>query len=348
MKIRNVDSSRSTYHRSIGIPLLVLLLLPLFGARAQQPIIDMHLHALPIDFQGPPPQIICSPFAFFPAWDPQSSWREQFSKIGEHPGCDNPITSPTSSHEVMTQTLAILDEYNIIGVTSGSMSMVEEWRAAAPERIIPGLMFPPVDQSPSPDDIRNWHEEGRISILSEVVIQYQGLEPDDPTFEPYLTVAEEADMPVGIHIGTGPPGAPYLAFPEYRARMHSPLSLEEPLLRHPKLRIYVMHAGWPMLDDMLALMYAHPQVYVGVGVISHVLPTAEFHRYLRRLVEAGFGNRIMFGSDQMIWPETIKVAIASIESAEFLSDKQKRDIFYNNAARFLRLPEDEIARHHRR
>jgi predicted TIM-barrel fold metal-dependent hydrolase len=83
-----------------------------------------------------------------------------------------------------------------------------------------------------------------------------------------------------------------------------------------------------------------------VGVISYVLPRAEFHRYLRRIVEAGFGNRIMFGSDQMIWPEAIRIAIDSIESADFLSEQQKRDIFYNNAARFLRLSEEQIAKHH--
>jgi hypothetical protein len=39
----------------------------------------------------------------------------------------------------------------------------------------------------------------------------------------------------------------------------------------------------------------------------------------------------------MIWPETLGVAIEAIESATFLSAEQKRDILYNNAARFLRL-----------
>jgi uncharacterized protein len=63
-------------------------------------------------------------------------------------------------------------------------------------------------------------------------------------------------------------------------------------------------------------------------------------------VEAGFGERILWGSDQMIWPGTIKVAIATIEKADFLTPRQKRDIFYDNAARFLRLTGDEIARHH--
>jgi predicted TIM-barrel fold metal-dependent hydrolase len=54
----------------------------------------------------------------------------------------------------------------------------------------------------------------------------------------------------------------------------------------------------------------------------------------------------MFGSDQMVWPEVIERSIAVIEEASFLSEEQKRDIFYNNAARFLRLSEEEIAKHH--
>jgi hypothetical protein len=39
----------------------------------------------------------------------------------------------------------------------------------------------------------------------------------------------------------------------------------------------------------------------------------------------------------MIWPEGIGMAIAGIESASFLTEEQKRDIFYYNAVRFFRL-----------
>ena len=92
-----------------------------------------------------------------------------------------------------------------------------------------------------------------------------------------------------------------------------------------------------MIDDMVAMLYAHPQLYVDVGIIVYAFPRAEFYRYLQRLFEAGFGRRIMFGSDQMIWPQAIEKAIESIEAAPFLTADQKRDIFYNNANRFLRL-----------
>jgi len=55
----------------------------------------------------------------------------------------------------------------------------------------------------------------------------------------------------------------------------------------------------------------------------------------------------MFGSDQMTWPDAIGMAVEAIERANFLTEEQKRDILYNNAARFLRLSPEQIARHNR-
>ena len=145
-----------------------------------------------------------------------------------------------------------------------------------------------------------------------------------------------------IHVGPGPPGIAYAGASKYRARFHSALVIEEALIRHPRLRVIVAHAGWPMIDDMLAVLYAHPQVYVDVGIICYAFPKAEFYRYLQRLVEAGFEKRICFGSDQMIWPQTIEVGIETIRNAPFLTEEQKRDILYNNAARFLRLTDEQM------
>jgi predicted TIM-barrel fold metal-dependent hydrolase len=252
-----------------------------------------------------------------------------------------------TDEELMEATVAIMERRNIIGVTSGPRR--NAWQARAADRIIPGNQIlmnlrPP----PSVDFMRTQIENGDFRVFGEITFQYAGIEPNDPAFEPYVALAEEMDIPMGIHVGPGPPGAPYLFAPNYRARLHSPLLYEDLLVRHPNLRLYLMHAGWPMLDDLLALMWVHPQVYVGLGVISWALPPAEFHRYLRTIVEAGFGERVMFGSDQMVWPGALEFAIDNIESADYLTDGQKRDILYNNAARFLRLSDEEIAAHHGR
>lgn len=148
-------------------------------------------------------------------------------------------------------------------------------------------------------------------------------------------------------MGPGEPGQPY-AGGGYRVALGNPLMLEEVLVRHPRLRVSVMHAGYPMADEMRALLFSYPHVYVDIGGIVYTEPRPAFYPFLRALVEAGYGDRIMFGSDQMIWPGIIGPAIRTIEDAPFLTEAQKRDIFYNNAARFLRLSEDEIARHHGR
>jgi predicted TIM-barrel fold metal-dependent hydrolase len=314
-------------------------------AESRPPIIDMHLHAMPADAEGPPPLGMCTPIAPFPAWDPEKPYGETFMAMFKQPPCDNPVWSPTSDVEVMNQTIEIMARRNIIGVLSGSQDRVATWMKAAPGRFIPGLSFQVGPEAPSPDGIKELHAAGRLDVLGEVTNQYVGIAPDDERMEPYWALAEKLDIPVGIHIGTGPPGVIYLGAGNYRARLHSALTLEEVLVRHPGLRVYVMHAGFPMLDDMLAVLYAHPQVYVDVGVIVYTQSHAAFYRYLQAIVDAGFGNRVMFGSDQMVWPGVIERAISVIEAAPFLSEAQKRDILYNNAARFLRLTEEDRARH---
>lgn len=325
---------------------LVALLIPA-AAQQREPIIDVHMHALAADAQGPPPLAMCTPFPEFPAWDPATPYGDLFMAKFKKPACPDPIWSPTTDDEVMSQTLAIAERRNIVGVLSGPAARVAAWVKANPRRFIRGLSFQLGDKAtPSPAALRTMHTSGELQVLGEVTNQYAGILPDDARMEPYWALAEELDIPVGIHIGTGPPGALYLGAVGYRARMHSALTIEDVLGKHPKLRVYIMHAGYPLIDDLLAVLYAHPQVYVDVGIIVYNQPRAAFYRYLQAIVDAGFANRVMFGSDQMVWPGAIERAIAVIEEAPFLSKQQKRDIFYNNAARFLRLSKEEIARHH--
>lgn len=66
----------------------------------------------------------------------------------------------------------------------------------------------------------------------------------------------------------------------------------------------------------------------------------EVQRYLEGMVVAGFADRPMFGSDQILWPQRIEESIRSIESADFLIAGQ-RAILYDNAASFLSLTEEE-------
>ena len=150
-------------------------------------------------------------------------------------------------------------------------------------------------------------------------------------------LAQRLGVPVGIHMGTGGNGNINISNPKYRASLGRPFLLEDMLAKHPKLKIWVMHAGYPMADEMIALMGANAYVYVDLAGFIWSYPLEEIHAYLQRLVQAGFGKRILYGTDLMIWPKLLETSIQVIESANYLSEDQKRDIFFNNAVRFFNL-----------
>lgn len=341
--------------------LLIVLVLPGSVLHAQKkipPILDMHMHARTAHHYGPDPGPLCAPVEKMPTWDPARPFGEALES--SPPLCRTPVQPATTDAEVLEQTLSVMKRHNIIGILGGKPELVAKWMAAAPGRFLPGLDFR-LDRDGgtasaggdakgyrplTPEAIKELHRTGSLAVFGEILNQYGGIAPDDPRMEPYWALAEELDIPVGIHLGPGSPGEFYLGNKNYRARLQSALTMEEVLVRHPKMRVYLMHAGYPMLDDLLALLFSHPQVYVEISMLANVEPRAGFYRYLEAIVDAGYGDRVMFGSDQMVWPGIIGPAIQAITDAPFLSPEQKRDIFYNNAARFLRLTPEEISRHH--
>lgn len=281
---------------------------------------------------------------------------------------DRPPVIDVHVHSTNTTPVQELERMRALNiryiVVSGLGSDLPDWREAlASDRYLPSVAGFPCpggralfidrpcwngssDELPDVDWLRGEIEAGRVQGLGEIAAEYSGLSPDDPRFEPYWQMAEEFDLPVAIHMGFGPAGAAYpsdrrpVTFPEFRIAAGDPLPLENVLLRHRNLRLIVMHAGWPYLDSMTAILYAHPHVAVDVAALQANIPRAAYYRYLHALIDAGFGDRILFGSD---FPNAAEAGIDAILEADFLSDEQKADILCNNARRFLRLDENICA-----
>ena len=298
------------------------------------PIIDMHLHAFPADGNGPAPNVICPGIAANLKYDSKEPWPAVLGRMMQEPPCDNPIQGPATDEEVRNQTIEYMKKYNVRGVLSGTTDEIKKWQAAAPGLFIPGLGLNIRRDEMTPEEISRLFDAGEMEVLAEVTNQYSGVLADNPDFAPFWKVAAEKDIPVGIHIGVGPPGAPHL-YPDFLVQ--SPLRVENVLRQYPTLRIYLMHAGYPFLEDLKALLYLYPQLYIGVGVLQIALPREEYYRFLGALVTSGFIDRIMFGSDQMNWPGAIEEGINAINHAPFLSVEQKQAILHDNAVRFLRL-----------
>jgi len=304
------------------------------------PVIDIHVHT----FGGGPGQTPMCPWPpQFLASDPKtkegtSGWSDQ--------NCVLPLKTAATPDEYMKQVLAEWERLNVTAVVMGDEASVKKWKAAAPNRIIMGTSFTnsPTAGSFTPvEQLRTAFTTGGFTVMGEVGLQYQGISPSDTSVDRYFALAEQLDIPVGVHMGTGGSGRANISSPKFRGSMGNPLLFEDVLARHPKLRLWIMHAGYPMIDNLLTLLQANSHVYVDVAGLIWSYPRKEVDNYIQRIVEGGFEDRVMFGTDQLVWPGLMEASIEVIDRANFLTPQQKRDILYNNAARFLRLNADSAS-----
>lgn len=256
----------------------------------------------------------------------------------------NPVTGKApdaaTNEAILQSNYALLKRYHVVkAICSGTLKRNADFTAIDPGRFISSLEYPDHQDNPLPDTATfiKLIQEKKFLVFGELGLQYDGKTLDQPEFEPYLSICERYGIPVAIHTGLGPPESPYHGFPNFTVTAGNPLHLEAVLKKHPKLKLQMMHMGYPYLEGTKAIMYVYPQVYVDISVIDWALPKAEFYQYLQSLLNSGFGKRIMYGSDQMIWEDAIPLSIKTVESAPFLDEQAKQDIFYNNAARFYGL-----------
>jgi len=297
--------------RNLFIVLGCLLLLSANQEKIQQrKIIDVHFHA------------------------------RQFRDYGQTPA-PNPKTGkiPTwkNDKEVIDAMLATLKLNNVVKVIAcGSLTTVRNFQMADSGRIIPALNYPDVQNNPLPDTasfIRDFLEK-KFIVFGELGLQYVGKTLGDPELEPYLAICERMGIPVALHTGMSFPNTTYTCCPKFRTHLGNPLLIEEVLVKHPKMKIQLMHLGFPWLQETKAIMNVYPQVYADIAAIDWTRPLPEFYSYLQSFLDGGFGKRIMYGSDQMAWEDAIPLSIINIENAPFLTEEQKQDIFYNNASKF--------------
>ena len=298
------------------------------------PVLDVHVHAMDANFPGI--EAMCPNTSKFTASDPKGK-EAPFGWVKEP--C-TPALYPSAPGEYMKDVLAEMERLNVTAVVFGDPKSVQKWKDAAPKRVIPGTAFSngltPGQRVPVEELRKSFTTDG-FKVMGEIGLQYEGLSPSDPSVDQYFALAEELDITVAIHMGTGGSGRANVIMPKFRGSMGDPLLLEGLLAKHPKLRVQVMHAGYPMIDNMLTLLQANSHVYVDVAGLIWSYPIKEVNRYIERLVGAGFEDRVMFGTDQLIWPKLMAYSISIIQNADYLTTEQKRDILYNNAARFLRL-----------
>ena len=233
-----------------------------------------------------------------------------------------------------------------IGAVSTSWDMQTHYNNRAGIKILLGLMLPcpdgkvPYSLQSCFDNGNEWPDlhwveqqmiNKKIDFIGEVLSQYYGISSSDSLLFPYYALAAKYDLPVGIH--TGGAGQNH-GSPNFKYAMGNPELLRVTLLKFPRLRIWLMHAGDPFWQEAIVIMKEFPNVYTDISVIDNpeIVSAEDFKEIMKALIDAGLEDRIMFGSDNA----SLSTTITSVHNLHFLSPEQKEKIFYKNAQAFFK------------
>ena len=255
------------------------------------------------------------------------------------------LKSPTTDEGHFNATYQMMEDYNVVkGVVANESNAINKWRSADDENKIiwgTGMVFPKLT------DINSFEKKarnGEIDIFGEMPPLYHKYSVNQPDFAPYMEICEKYDIPVAIHLGTEPMKARYNSTKDSRLTETTVGLLAGVLKKYPDLRIHLLHTGevYNYYEELINLLAKNDNVYVSMGGVMWLHPTVKTYstEFLLLAKEKQVLNQVMFGSNQGYFPHGIKFSINYINSLKFLTKEEKQDIFYNNAAKFLRLKDN--------
>jgi predicted TIM-barrel fold metal-dependent hydrolase len=151
---------------------------------------------------------------------------------------------------------------------------------------------------------------------------------------------------VAIHKALWLPPAPKEAF-----RVED---LEAPLGRFPELNFYIVHAGMAFLDETVALLAEHPNLYATLeSTFAYVnVRPRQFAEVLGRLLHEAGSERLLFGSGtNLMHPRPVLEGFAAFEMPQDLveergyqrlTDEDRHNILGANLLRLHGLDEAEL------
>ena len=115
------------------------------------------------------------------------------------------------------------------------------------------------------------------------------LAPDHARWYPFYSKCVELDVPVQMQVGQS-----LIYTPEQRLRsVGRPITLDAVACDFPELKLVGIHVGIPWADEMIAMAWKHPNVYIGCDAHSPKYWPESFVHYIN-----SFGkDKVLFGTD---------------------------------------------------
>jgi predicted TIM-barrel fold metal-dependent hydrolase len=152
------------------------------------------------------------------------------------------------------------------------------------------------------------------------------LAPDHAKWYPFYAKCVELDVPVQMQVGQS-----LIYAPEQPLRsVGRPITLDAVACDFPELKLVGIHVGIPWVDEMIAMAWKHPNVYIGCDAHSPKYWPAGFVQYLNSYGQ----DKVLFGTD---YPVLDFVRTREEIEALGLRQEPKRKLLRENALRIYRI-----------
>ena len=141
--------------------------------------------------------------------------------------------------------------------------------------------------------------------------------PDEAIYYPYYAKCVELDIPIQMQVGH------CLRYSDERplASVTHPVSLDRIACDFPELKLVGIHIGWPWTDEMIAVAYKQPNVYIGSDAYGPKHWPASFVQY----IDSWGQDKVLFGTDFPV-----------IDHGRAMREIAELDIRPTSRAKFLR------------
>ena len=149
-----------------------------------------------------------------------------------------------------------------------------------------------------------------------------GLRPDDKAFFPFYAKCVELDVPVMVQMGHSAEFMP--------SDVGRPIYLDDIALYFPALKLVATHTGWPWVEEMIAMAWKHPNLYISTTAHS----PKYWDKSLVHFLNSRGKGKVMFGTDFPVL--THAASIAEIDALGLKEDARKA-LLHDTAAKVFKL-----------
>jgi predicted TIM-barrel fold metal-dependent hydrolase len=243
---------------------------------------------------------------------------------------------PVKESNIIEKTLyhikkAKLDKVILLPVSASENHLLKEWIDYAPNIFIP--FYNPPERDLSTSEVREKMESDLHQLDFKglkLMISFRDRSFHDKILQPILEVAQAHNLVVLIHTGWPPPGTRKAVLSR-----SNPVDMDEYFNSFPKVKFVIAHMGFPFSDVAIALATQYPNIYLDISNLTYMAPLKL--RELLLIAKDVIGtHKILFGTDGFV-PEMMEIAIQQFERVDYLTEKEKTNIFGMNAKKLLNL-----------